>query len=273
MSCAARAQEPGASGSLNYAFATQLGSGIYSVNGRTVQIYRITVSPQIRSPEESWGLRIRLPLTFGFYDFKLEDVVEKGLPDRLGTLAFVPTAEFEFRLRREWWLLPSAGMGLGKDFSGGEFNFIYALGVRSLAIFSFERSDLRLGNRLVYTGYTSDSLDFVDDFGMFETGIDWRRPLGFELGGHVVDGSLFAANYLYFVSPQLFRLAPEPIEMRTEWELGFTLGFTEAWKVLGVRMPRLGLSYRFGSGAEAIRFIIGDAFPIDSPSDRGPRVQ
>ena len=35
---------------VNYAFASQLGSGIYSVNGRTVQIYRIPISKKVPIP-------------------------------------------------------------------------------------------------------------------------------------------------------------------------------------------------------------------------------
>lgn len=64
----------------NYAFATQLGSGVYAVNGRTVQIYRFSPGISIRSLEgRSWGLRLRLPLTLGFYDFQVTDVITEGL--------------------------------------------------------------------------------------------------------------------------------------------------------------------------------------------------
>jgi hypothetical protein len=33
-------------------------------------------------------------LTFGFYNFKTDDVFYSGLPDKLGTIALVPTLEF-----------------------------------------------------------------------------------------------------------------------------------------------------------------------------------
>jgi hypothetical protein len=130
-----------------------------------------------------------------------------------------------------------------------------------------------LGNRLVYSGYATETLDFGDDFGVFETGLDIRRSLGFHIGKSEIDGSIFGANYLYLVSPHLVRLVPEPIEMRTEWEFGFTLGTVKPWHILGIRMPRLGLSYRFGSGTDAWRIILGNPFPIDSPRSQGAEIQ
>ena len=51
-----------------------------------------------------------------------------------------------------------------------------------------------------------------------------------------------------------------------------TFGTKEPVTVLGLRMPRLGLSYRFGTGMDAIRIIIGNPFPIDTPADKGPGV-
>jgi hypothetical protein len=268
-----RVNSDGSPATFNYAFATQLGSGIYRVNDRTVQVYRLSGPIGLRDPGIGrWGIVLRLPVTFGFYDFKIEDVVDTGLPDKLGTLALVPTVEFEYRAKETWWLGPFVGLGAGKDYSGGAFNWIYALGFRSLALFPLEHVDIRLGNRLVYTGYTNEDMDFVDDFAFLETGGDFRRPLGFALGAWDIDGSVFGANYIYFISPHIVRLIPEPVEMKTEWEIGFTLGTVEPLKVLGVRMPRLGLSYRFGTGMDAIRFIIGNPFPIDTPADRGPAV-
>jgi hypothetical protein len=43
----------------------------------------------------------------------------------------------------------------------------------------------------------------------------------------------------------------------------------ERWRVLGIGMPRLGLSYRFGTGHDAIRIVFGNAFSLDSPVERG----
>ena len=274
LSTTALAQTP-TDATLNYAFATQLGSGIYVVNGRTAQIYRLTVPITLRSTDDhKWGIELRLPLTFGFYNFDIEDIIDKGFPDELATLALVPTVVFQRPIRENWRIHPFVGAGVGKDFSGGILNYIFAFGVDNLVIWPWrDKYHIRLGNRLVYTGYTNDDLDFTDDFSALETIVDLRRPLGFGLAGHEVDGSMFGGNYIYFISPRLFQSSfADPVELRTEWEIGFTIGTVDTWKVLGVGLPRLGLSYRFGSGADAVRVIIGNTIPITLPREKGAAI-
>ena len=61
-----------AASTFNYAFATQLGSGVYIADGRSVQIYRISgVFALRKGGSRGWSLYLRLPLTFGFYNFNL----------------------------------------------------------------------------------------------------------------------------------------------------------------------------------------------------------
>jgi len=57
--------------------------------------------------------------------------------------------------------------------------------------------------------------------------------------------------------------------MQTGWEIGITPGTVDPWKVIGLRLPRIGISYRFGTGQDALRVIIGNPFPVDTPEDRG----
>src|SRR5512145_1047402 len=54
---------------LSFAFAAQAGSGVYSIEGRVVQIYRIPIGFTIRTLQDDrvWGAEVTLPLTFGFY--------------------------------------------------------------------------------------------------------------------------------------------------------------------------------------------------------------
>ena len=245
----------------NYAFATQLGSGIYTSSGGTVQIYRVGGSYALRSlVSDSWGLKLRIPVTFGLYNFKLSDVLESGLPDRLATLALVPELRFEFPVAETWQLMPFAAAGVGRDFSADQVNYIFAGGVRSLATFDWRSVDLYLGNRFFYAGYTTSDFEFSDDFGALESGLDVRHSLGFSLGDHQVDGGLFAMNYLYFVSPELIRFHGKPLSVDVQWEFGVTFGTMTAWKVLGLTIPRIGMSYRVGSGASTLRLVLGGPF-------------
>ena len=259
-------------GHLNYAFATQLGGGIYRVGGQTIQIYRLTGSVNLRQ-RENLGLSLKAPVTFGFYNFALEDIVDGALPQSLGTLAVVPTLELAIPAKDNWVLVPFGGLGGGGDFSGGAFNWIYAAGVRSLASFQPGTTTLRLGNRFVYTGYTDNNLQFTDDFTFLETGLDARRGLGIRLGDRTVDGSVFGTNYLYLTSPHLISNVNDFRSTIVEWEFGVTLGTVEDWRLLGLLLPRLGVSYRFGPEFDGIRVIIGNPFRLDSPRDEGSSFQ
>jgi len=56
--------------SINYVFATDLGSGVYDLDGRTLQIYKLTYEKELReTTPDQLGVRFDLPLTFGFFDF------------------------------------------------------------------------------------------------------------------------------------------------------------------------------------------------------------
>lgn len=244
----------------NYAFASQLGAGIYAFSEGTVQVYRVGGGIGLRSAEDDgWGMKVQIPVTVGFYGFELTEVLESGLPDRIGTLALVPELRFEFPVTDRWRVMPFAAAGVGRDFSADRFNYIFAGGTRSLATFELGSVDLHLGNRLFYSEYTSSGVEFGDDFGGLDSGLDARHSLGFSVKGHRVDGGLFVMNYLYLVSPELVRFN-ESLQADVQWEFGVTLGTTTPWKILGLTMPRLGVSRRIGSGASTFRFVMGGPF-------------
>ncbi len=245
----------------NYAFASQLGAGIYTFSGGSLQVYRLGGAFRLRSPTgDGWGLKVQIPLTLGLYGFGLAEALESGLPDKVGTLALVPEIRFELPVTEHWQVMPFVAAGVGHDFSAGRFNYILAGGTRSLATFELGNVELALGNRLFYSGYTTPDIEFGDDFGGLDSGLEARHSLGFSLGDHRVDGALFVMNYLYVVSPELVRFGGKPITAEVQWEFGVTLGTTTPLKLFGVALPRLGISRRVGRGASAFRFVLGGPF-------------
>ena len=82
-----QAQQPVA----NFAFASQLGAGIYSVEGRSVQIYGLPFAWELRPPTtDRLGFNITLPLTLGFYSFRTEDVLTGSVPHSVDTYSLLP---------------------------------------------------------------------------------------------------------------------------------------------------------------------------------------
>lgn len=112
----------------NFAFAHRLGTGIYEISGRTVQVYSLPFERRLRErDDERAGLVLTLPVTLGFFDFKVQDILESGLPSDLSTLSFVPGLRWEIGitlgtaepLRIAGVTLPRIGLGyrFGEDLS------------------------------------------------------------------------------------------------------------------------------------------------------------
>ena len=76
---------------IDFAFASQLGSGVYSMSGRTLQVYRLPFGYEFdHAADARVRPRLTLPVTLGFLDFEPIDVVHTGLPESVVSLSFVP---------------------------------------------------------------------------------------------------------------------------------------------------------------------------------------
>jgi len=190
---AATAQEPLSASEakvVNYAFATQLGSGVYSVAGRLIQVYRIPFSYKVREEKEGdWGLRVTFPVTVGLYDFKAVDVLETGVPEHMDAASLVPGLEFRVPVLKDWLLKPYMEAGVGKEHSGGADFRIASGGVRSLADFRPGNFTLARGNTLGYAGVEPTGDRPADDLVMFETGLEARHSLGAIRGNPMASAS------------------------------------------------------------------------------------
>jgi hypothetical protein len=245
----------------NYAFAAYLGNGFYSASGLKVQVYNLPLGFTLRRLEgHDFGIRLRLPVSMGFFDFKAVDILETGLPDGVETLSFVPGVELQFPVGKNWVLTPFLDAGAGRNSTGGQVTYIFGAGVRSLFVFHGGGFTFRLGNTLLYAGNRAEGADLGSDFGSIVTGIDARHPLGFNVGAHRADVSLYAANYLYS-SLEFRRFRADPVDVVVQYEAGFTFGTaTLPGHWIYRLVPRLGLGYRFGDGLSVVRLVLGMPF-------------
>ena len=72
------------------AYGAIFGTGIYNINDRTVTLFRIPFSYQIRDlTEDDFGIKLRLPVTISLSDFDFDDIlgVER---DDASSIGFVP---------------------------------------------------------------------------------------------------------------------------------------------------------------------------------------
>jgi hypothetical protein len=242
---------------VNYAFATQLGSGVYSVDGRIIQVYRIPLSYTVRAEAANrWGLRVTFPMTVGIYDFRSVDVLENGIPEHMDTASLVPGVEFRLPLLPSWLLKPYVEAGVGKDHSGAADCRIGGGGVRSIADFHPGEFDLTLGNSLVYARVDPNGAAPADDLLLFETSLEAGLGLG-RIRGRRTEISFYGTVDLqrdHLRYPTSGGESPGAVE---QYEVGVTFGPREEVRLWKIPIPHFGIGWRFGEDLAAFRLVIG----------------
>lgn len=243
---------------INFGFATQLGSGIYSLSGRTLQVYRLPFEYVLPNDERGRiAARITLPVTLGFAGFEGRDVVDEGLPEQVDSLSFVPGLAVAYRVRDDWTLEPFAEAGLARDSSSELDQRVYAFGLRSEYEIPSDGTDWRLHNELVHAVVREPDVDRTDDFTRFRIGTTARRPFVAEGTGRRPDWLGYGLVEIYTDVPG----GPFPGEDRNghevQYEAGVTLGATETLRIGRIPLPRIGLGYRFGDDLSVYRIVFG----------------
>jgi hypothetical protein len=245
---------------LNFGFATQLGSGIYSLSGRTLQVYRLPFGYDLPHEDEApLKVRLTLPLTIGFLDFEPQDVVDTGLPEQLDSFSFVPGVELDYALNEHWALQPFAEAGIARDRNTEVDQRVYSLGLRSR--YDLERGpvDWEAYGEVVHVVVEQVSFDQTDDFTRLRFGLTARRPFALAQTGRRPDFLAYGFTESFTDAPA--GPAGEPSDGgELQYEVGFTLGATEAIRVWGIPLPRVGFGYRFGEDLSVYRVVFGSPY-------------
>jgi hypothetical protein len=253
--------------SLSFAFASQAGSGIYSVEGRMVQIYRVPVAFTVRplTDDRVWGAAVTLPLTFGFYDYKAADALNGQFPTHIGTASLLPGVEFNVRATKNWIITPHVDFGAAKDFSGDNLVWVYDLGVRSVVSFPISTWDARAGQELLWAGAAQTGTPLTDWYGKAQAGFEFRHELPgsstrtrWDVGVFIVYDRYFKGTAQSTAAVTFSAAATPGVDEQTEIGISFGTRPTLAWKQLS--LPKLGLSYLFGDGIHGARLVIGEVF-------------
>jgi hypothetical protein len=244
--------------SINYVFATDLGSGLYDLDGRTLQIYRFTYREELRETgADTMGVRLVLPLTFGFFDFTPLDVLSEGIPTRVDSFSVVPGIELDYLLPGDWHLIPyvRAGASIASSSVDG---WLYGLGVRAERTQdwhgwdSFVRTELSVAG----VGYRNDVP--ADEFARLRQGFDLTRGIGWEIRGREVELGLYGV-FDVVLDPPTAPVA-EARKAPLQAEFGLTLSTRPAFKVWRFDVPRFGVGYRLAGELSAWHFLIGVPF-------------
>jgi hypothetical protein len=244
----------------NFAFASQLGAGVYAVNGRSVQIYRLPFYWELRPPTEKVvGLDITLPVTLGFYGYQVQDVVTEGLPNSVDTYSFLPGLEVSRLFGPRWRLAAFGDVGIAAVHGASARNLIYDAGLRARYEFRLGQFHARYGSELLYAA--SQVPDEVkDSMTRWSNGIDLLRRTAMSMRGETVDVGPYLLNEWYLKRPTPPPTSPGPPMAEVQWEVGFTIGTVQTSYVWKIPIPRIGLGYRFGSDLSIVRLVFGSAF-------------
>lgn len=246
---------------VHFGFASQLGSGVYIISGRTLQVYRLPFRYRLHTSESSLAdVTLTLPVTIGFIGFKPQDVIDTGLPENLDSVSFVPGLAVGFRLSERWRLEPFAEAGLARDRTS-EFNArVYSAGLRSGYEFAGGDLDWLLHNELVHAAVTLEEQDRTDDFTLLRTGLTARRPFRAAGEGRRADFLLYGVNEIYIESPDGPVNARDEGASSIQFEVGVTFGTTEPLRIWRIPLPRIGFGYRFGEDLSVYRLVLGAPF-------------
>jgi hypothetical protein len=239
-------------------FALGFTGGESALSDTEVYDLRIPASFKIFSAnDDDWGLRLRIVLYAGVYDFTFEDAIDLDL--RFQSLAATPGVEFLVPVGKGWILKPFAEIGYGHDFENDLGFGVWSVGMRTIATWPVKRWKLSFGTKFQYlSNFISDSA-VADQFGEIRLGFDARHPLSFTITGNQADLSGYYIRRQYidaFIDNEL----PDPLEIQYTSEFGFTFGTEPRTKLWFFQLPRIGLGYRWGPNIKGIRLNFGFPF-------------
>ena len=238
---------------LNWYYSAVFGTGVYKGGDTVVSVLQVPFGHELKAPSaDEWGLKLVVPVSVGFYDFKFDQLLEGQTPKSVGTASIFPGLEAQIPVASNWRLKPYANLGWGWDLSGGGGALIYAGGVKSLFALPVARNvEVSLGNQLTLAGYSPEGAS-NQPLGVFvaganvETVSEWRlldRPL--IIGTHLI--------YYYYFNRLRFPTADDPQNKISEQgEIAFSLSVKKAIDFSLFDLDRIGLGYRFGGGIQGV---------------------
>ena len=257
--------------SVNYVYAALLGLGRYDAGGLSVQIYTLPLGYTLEgSTDDHIRIQIKLPISYGRFDFDgtAPDGTKVGFT--IDTIGASPGVELQIPLTSRWTLKPFGNLGLFDDISTSRsspsvmldlpVNYVFIVGGRSLVSEKLRDVTLSLGNAAIYAGNGAFSGGGADSFTTVETGLDAQFPLGFTVNGFEPDLNVFFIHYHFFPKATFTRFFQDPLDIKDQFEIGGAFGSAKPWNLGFLANFRLGASYRFGGGLNAI--VINFGFPF-----------
>jgi len=249
--------------SLNYSFAVWVGSGAYKVKGadKRFAVLRGPFAYTLRQAEynkdtflDKLGFRLLLPALVGIQE-------ETDTNFTFGTAAFVPGLEVQIPVNKYWTLKPFGQFGAGKDTAGGNLQYIYGGGARSLVSLPWKKFNFGIGNSIVLAEDRDSASNEKNGFSMLEAGLDVSHPIGFSFLNRALDVGIFFVVSRFFNRVDFLQDGGETERVNRIYNIGVTLGTRESVSIWKIDFDRVGIDYRWGNaGFRGIGFNMGFPF-------------
>lgn len=253
---AAVAATRNAGSTINYAFATDLGSGVYDLSGRSLQVYRFTPTWTLREAHDGEpALRFVLPLTAGFFDFSPGDALHGSLPSGIDSFSVMPGLQWDWRLKDDWHLLPYVRVG-ASFVHGGRDGALFGAGVQLQRDWQQGETEFSRLHELTLASVSYHN-QADDRFMRLRQAFEVRRPFG------APDSALRVMAGFYAI----LDVVPDPPALPNgarydvmQLETGVTFGTKPRLQVWRIRLPRIGVGYRFAGALSGWRLALGAPF-------------
>ncbi len=241
----------------------QSGNLIEDFNGQSVKLVRLPISFKLLDPEDRpWKLRLRIPVSLGFYDLRATIEGQLPLETSISTITVQPGVQLVYSVNQDWELKPYLELGGAFDVSGsGGGAFLFSGGITSLTHFPWRNYVWSVGAQVEYDNgwFEGAELD-IAGFTTADVGVDFLFPVAEWGAGRRFEMSAYLMHRRFFPPAQFDRVNDEILDIDYQHEVGLTFGLEPATRLFGLKMPRLGVAHRWGDGFRSWRLNFGFPF-------------
>jgi hypothetical protein len=248
----------------HYAFANYLGSGVYRTSGQSAAVANIPISVVIDQAEDHL-VKLRLPISLGFFDYSFNDLPGGQLPKSVGTITFTPGVEYHWFVDEQLTIESYLDMGYGYNFSNESNVGIMSFGISSVYQIDMPTYSPTWINRLYSAGYRSSLNDSAESYSVLQSGLDFGLGTSWLWDDIEVEPRLFFAGRWFFDKLTFVNPVGADVVTNHTYEVGATWKFSKpigydvfGWD--GLKIDRLGMSYQVGGGLQVWRLIF--EFPL-----------
>jgi len=252
---------------VHYAYSYYLGSGIYKTTGQNVTLLNLPFSVEL-GKEEQTTYSLRLPVSFGFFNFNFDNIPELDLPDGIGTFTFTPGIQLNYQYTNNLVIESYLDLGYARNLTTDKNVLVHSGGISSLYSFNVGEYDSVWASRIYYAGYRGYNYDADDLYAAIQVGVDIGLPVKYQIFGYSYQPRIFTTAFWYFTEVN-FNLPivstkglseNSEVTLSNSFEVGATMKFDKLIGYSWAGLDTIGLSYRFSENISVVRLLF--SFPI-----------